>query len=176
MSRGNSAALDGRLDRFSLSAFVWRQITGLAGFALFLLLALAVAALATWNVMDPSYSYATGNAPTNILGYGGAAFALVFTLTRLAILCLLAALVVLFGRSYMERTADHAATETVKAGAIGFVRHHRSPVHLAKRTVEARKARAPTARKIDDINGKAQKYQFPPRFQFPIQPGGGNQR
>jgi len=51
----------------------------------------------------------------------GAAFALVFTLTRLAILCLLAALVVLFGRSYMERTADHAATETVKAGAIGFL-------------------------------------------------------
>ena len=51
----------------------------------------------------------------------GAAFALVFTLTRLAILCLLAALVVLFGRSYMERTADHAATETVKAGAIGLL-------------------------------------------------------
>jgi hypothetical protein len=51
----------------------------------------------------------------------GAAFALVFTLTRLAILCLLAALVVLFGRSYMERTADLAATETVKAGAIGFL-------------------------------------------------------
>ena len=51
----------------------------------------------------------------------GAAFALVFTLTRLGILCLLAALVVLFGRSYMERTADHAATETVKAGAIGFL-------------------------------------------------------
>jgi len=51
----------------------------------------------------------------------GAAFALVFTLTRLAILCLLAALVVLFGRSYMERTADHAAAETVKAGAIGLL-------------------------------------------------------
>lgn len=51
----------------------------------------------------------------------GAAFALVFTLTRLAILCLLAALVVLFGRGYMERTADHAATDTVKAGAIGFL-------------------------------------------------------
>jgi hypothetical protein len=51
----------------------------------------------------------------------GAAFALVFTLTRLAILCLLAALVVLFGRNYMERTADHAATETVKAGAIGLL-------------------------------------------------------
>ena len=51
----------------------------------------------------------------------GAAFALVFTLTRLAILSLLAALVILFGRSYMERTADRAATETVKAGAIGFL-------------------------------------------------------
>jgi hypothetical protein len=51
----------------------------------------------------------------------GAAFALVFTLTRLAILCLLAALVVLFGRSYMERTADRVATETVKAGAIGLL-------------------------------------------------------
>ena len=51
----------------------------------------------------------------------GAAFALVFTLTRLAILCLLAAVVVLFGRSYMERTADRAAHETLKAGAIGFL-------------------------------------------------------
>jgi hypothetical protein len=51
----------------------------------------------------------------------GSAFALVFTLTRLAILCLLAALVVLFGRSYVERTADRAANETVKAGAIGFL-------------------------------------------------------
>ncbi|KAA0698726.1 DNA translocase FtsK [Neorhizobium sp. P12A] len=75
MSRGNSVAMGGRPDRFSLSAFVWRQVTGLAGFAMFFLLALAVAALATWNVMDPSYSYATSNAPTNILGRSGAAFA-----------------------------------------------------------------------------------------------------
>jgi S-DNA-T family DNA segregation ATPase FtsK/SpoIIIE len=67
--------MGGRPDRFSLSAFVWRQVTGLAGFAMFFLLALAVAALATWNVMDPSYSYATSNAPTNILGRSGAAFA-----------------------------------------------------------------------------------------------------
>jgi hypothetical protein len=51
----------------------------------------------------------------------GAAFALVFTLTRLAILCLLAALVVLFGRGYMERTADRVASDTVKAGAIGLL-------------------------------------------------------
>jgi S-DNA-T family DNA segregation ATPase FtsK/SpoIIIE len=75
MGRSNSAALDGRPDRFSLSTFVWRQITGLAGFVIFFALGLAVAALATWNVMDPSYSYATGNAPTNILGYSGASFA-----------------------------------------------------------------------------------------------------
>jgi S-DNA-T family DNA segregation ATPase FtsK/SpoIIIE len=75
MGRSNSAALDGRPVRFTLSTFVLRQITGLAGFALFLVLALAVAALATWNVLDPSYSYATGNPPTNILGYTGAAFA-----------------------------------------------------------------------------------------------------
>jgi len=74
MGRSNSAALDGRPDRFTLSTFVIRQITGLAGFALFGLLALAIAALATWNVMDPSYSYATGNAPTNILGSYGAIF------------------------------------------------------------------------------------------------------
>lgn len=51
----------------------------------------------------------------------GAAFALVFTLTRLAILCLLAALVVLFGRGYVERTGDRAATDPVKAGAIGLL-------------------------------------------------------
>jgi len=75
MGRSNSAALSGRPDRFSLSAVVWRQIKGLAGFGLLFLLALAVAALATWNVMDPSYSYATGNAPTNLLGFPGAAFA-----------------------------------------------------------------------------------------------------
>ncbi|MBM7048865.1 MULTISPECIES: DNA translocase FtsK [Rhizobium] len=75
MGRSNSAALSGRPDRFSLSGVVWRQIKGLTGFALLFLLALAVAALATWNVMDPSYSYATGNAPTNLLGFPGAAFA-----------------------------------------------------------------------------------------------------
>ncbi|MFS8111886.1 DNA translocase FtsK [Rhizobium jaguaris] len=75
MGRSNSAALGGRPDRFSLSVVVWRQVRGLSGFALLFLLALAVAALATWNVMDPSYSYATSNAPTNILGFPGAAFA-----------------------------------------------------------------------------------------------------
>lgn len=75
MARSTSPVIDSRPDRFSLSGFVFRQAQALLGFAIFLLLALAVAALATWNVTDPSYSYATGNAPANVLGYGGAAFA-----------------------------------------------------------------------------------------------------
>jgi DNA segregation ATPase FtsK/SpoIIIE, S-DNA-T family len=39
------------------------------------LLAFAVGALATWNVNDPSFSYAHGGRPTNALGFAGAAFA-----------------------------------------------------------------------------------------------------
>ncbi|MDM9649684.1 DNA translocase FtsK [Rhizobium sp. S163] len=75
MARSTSPAMDGRPDRFSLSGFIFRQAQTLLGFAIFIALALAVAALATWNVADPSYSYATGNEPTNVLGYSGAAFA-----------------------------------------------------------------------------------------------------
>ncbi|WP_026283620.1 DNA translocase FtsK [Rhizobium sp. 2MFCol3.1] len=75
MARSTSPAMDGRPDRFSLSGFIFRQAQTLFGFAIFIALALAVAALATWNVADPSYSYATGNEPTNVLGYSGAAFA-----------------------------------------------------------------------------------------------------
>jgi DNA segregation ATPase FtsK/SpoIIIE, S-DNA-T family len=78
MSRSNPATLDSRSNRFVLSTFLWRQIASLAGFALFCALALAVAALSTWNVADPSFSYATSNEPTNLLGYGGAAFADIF--------------------------------------------------------------------------------------------------
>ncbi|KQY20496.1 FtsK/SpoIIIE family DNA translocase [Rhizobium sp. Root482] len=78
MSRSNQAVFDDRSNRFVLSTFVWRQVAALAGFALFLALALAVAALSTWNVADPSFSYATADAPTNILGYAGAAFADLF--------------------------------------------------------------------------------------------------
>ncbi|MFS2153449.1 DNA translocase FtsK 4TM domain-containing protein [Rhizobium sp. Rhizsp42] len=75
MARSTSPAMDGRPDRFSLSGFIFRQAQTLLGFAIFIAMALAVAALATWNVADPSYSYATGNEPTNVLGYSGAAFA-----------------------------------------------------------------------------------------------------
>ena len=75
MSRGSSASLEDDSSRFVLGTFVLKQVLSLAGFGLFLALVLAVAALATWNVSDPSFSYATNNLPTNILGYGGAAFA-----------------------------------------------------------------------------------------------------
>lgn len=51
----------------------------------------------------------------------GSVLALFGTLTRVAILCLLASLVVLFGQGYMERAASHAASQPLKAGAIGFL-------------------------------------------------------
>jgi len=51
----------------------------------------------------------------------GAAFALVFTLTRLAILCLLAALVVLFGRKLHGAHGRARRDRDVKAGAIGLL-------------------------------------------------------
>ncbi len=35
----------------------------------------ALAALATWSASDPSFSFATDKHPTNLLGFGGAAFA-----------------------------------------------------------------------------------------------------
>jgi S-DNA-T family DNA segregation ATPase FtsK/SpoIIIE len=75
MARSNQAAFDTRSDRFVLSAFVWRQAVALLGYALFALLAAAVVALSTWNVADPSFSYATSNTPTNFLGTSGAVFA-----------------------------------------------------------------------------------------------------
>ncbi len=78
MSRSNPATLDSRSNQFVLTTFLWRQIASLAGFALFGALALAIAALSTWNVSDPSFSYATSGEPTNLLGYGGAAFADIF--------------------------------------------------------------------------------------------------
>jgi hypothetical protein len=51
----------------------------------------------------------------------GAAFALALTLTRLAVLCLFAALVVLLGAPYVDRVAAHARLEPLKAGVIGFL-------------------------------------------------------
>ncbi|RWX75089.1 DNA translocase FtsK [Neorhizobium lilium] len=75
MGRSSSAAMAHHSTRLALTAFLWRQALALGGFAVFIALALAVAALATWNVADPSFSYATDNPPTNILGHPGAVFA-----------------------------------------------------------------------------------------------------
>jgi hypothetical protein len=47
--------------------------------------------------------------------------ALMSTLGRVAILCVLGALVMLLGRDYVERTSFRAAAEPLKAGAIGFL-------------------------------------------------------
>ena len=78
MSRSISAGLENRHDRFVLSAFVWRQVQILLGLCVFLGLAFAIAALSTWNVSDPSLSYASSGTPANILGYPGAVFADIF--------------------------------------------------------------------------------------------------
>jgi hypothetical protein len=51
----------------------------------------------------------------------GAAFALLATMIRVAVLCLLAALVILVGREYVERVSALAAAQPFKAGAIGFL-------------------------------------------------------
>lgn len=51
----------------------------------------------------------------------GTLFALVGTLTRVAVLCLLAALVVLFGREYVVRAGAVAQQTSVKAGLVGFL-------------------------------------------------------
>nr|WP_272209978.1 DNA translocase FtsK 4TM domain-containing protein [Marinicella sp. W31]MDC2875828.1 DNA translocase FtsK 4TM domain-containing protein [Marinicella sp. W31] len=60
---------------FSFTGFVRRYVVALFGLALFVALCLAIAAMATWNVDDPSGSHATGRLPTNLLGYPGANFA-----------------------------------------------------------------------------------------------------
>ena len=51
----------------------------------------------------------------------GSAFSLLSTLARVAVLCLLAALVVLLGRDHVARISARAAAEPLKAGAIGLL-------------------------------------------------------
>ncbi|OLP42720.1 FtsK/SpoIIIE family DNA translocase [Rhizobium oryziradicis] len=75
MSRTTLAALEERTPRSVVIGFLIRQFMVLIGFGVFLGLVAAVAALSTWNIDDPSFSYATDRAPTNILGYPGAVFA-----------------------------------------------------------------------------------------------------
>lgn len=58
-----------------IPGFLKRPLRILLALSLLCALAMAVAALATWNIADPSFSYATANAPSNALGFTGAAFA-----------------------------------------------------------------------------------------------------
>jgi S-DNA-T family DNA segregation ATPase FtsK/SpoIIIE len=58
-----------------LGELVRRQIRFVIGLAILAGLMLAIAALATWNVTDPSFSNANGAVPQNALGFSGAAFA-----------------------------------------------------------------------------------------------------
>ena len=51
----------------------------------------------------------------------GAAFALMATVIRVAVLCLLAVLTVLLARQHVDRVSQLAAREPVKAGAIGLL-------------------------------------------------------
>ena len=51
----------------------------------------------------------------------GSAVALLTTLTRLAVLCLLASIVLLFGRGYVEQVSGRAAAEPLKSGLVGLV-------------------------------------------------------
>ncbi|MRG54812.1 cell division protein FtsK [Phyllobacterium sp. SYP-B3895] len=75
MRQGYSAsyAIDG--ERHGLTTIFRRQILLLWGLALFGFVAFAVGSLATWNVLDPSFSHATSNPVHNALGYPGAVFA-----------------------------------------------------------------------------------------------------
>jgi hypothetical protein len=51
----------------------------------------------------------------------GGLFAFLSTLMRLVILCVLASLIVLVGRDYVETISARAAAEPLKAGAVGFL-------------------------------------------------------
>lgn len=51
----------------------------------------------------------------------GSTFALVRTMTRLAVLCILASIVLLIGRGFVEQVGVRAAAEPVKAGAVGLL-------------------------------------------------------
>ena len=75
MARSIPAEYSSRNVRFTVTSFLWRQAKAITGVGLLVLLGLAVAALSTWNVLDPSYSNATAREPANILGAAGSYFA-----------------------------------------------------------------------------------------------------
>jgi S-DNA-T family DNA segregation ATPase FtsK/SpoIIIE len=75
MARSIPASYDGQSLRFTLTAYLWRQAKAITGIVMIGLLGLAIVALSTWDVLDPSWSNGTDKAPTNMLGRGGSYFA-----------------------------------------------------------------------------------------------------
>ncbi len=75
MRQGYSASYAIDDERHGLTTIFRKQILMLWGLALFCLVAFAIGSLATWNVLDPSFSHATSNPVQNALGYPGAVFA-----------------------------------------------------------------------------------------------------
>jgi S-DNA-T family DNA segregation ATPase FtsK/SpoIIIE len=70
--RSQSHALSLNEGDHGFTGFLRRQVRKLAGTAILVVVAAVVAALATWNVADPSFSHATDNPVTNAAGYPGA--------------------------------------------------------------------------------------------------------
>ena len=76
MHSGSTTVSQGASPRNTLlGALLRRQIRFVAGLVILAGLMLSIAALATWNVADPSFSNANGAVPHNALGFTGAAFA-----------------------------------------------------------------------------------------------------
>ncbi|WP_274423374.1 DNA translocase FtsK [Chelativorans sp. YIM 93263] len=73
MSSGSSA-IAFYDDGFGAQVFLRRQVWRGVGLATLVLAAFCLASLGTWNVADPSFSYATDNPVTNAMGYPGAVY------------------------------------------------------------------------------------------------------
>jgi hypothetical protein len=93
LERDPQARIDGRVQQIGIGSFDWSAVR--------------------WRDMNPAW-----------LWWGsmmGSAVALMGTLVRVAVMCLLAALVILFGQKHIERAGDYVFAEPLKAGAIGFL-------------------------------------------------------
>ena len=108
------------LDTGLIKAMMRRQAATLSGLALIVTAALAVVALATWSVADPSLSHATSAPVTNMLGAPGAIFAdLIMQIVGLgAVLALLP--VTIWGWHLMTHGGLDGKTRRI-ANAAGFV-------------------------------------------------------
>ena len=75
MSSGSSAAFAMHGSNFGVQNFLRRQTARALGLALLALVTFCILSLASWNVTDPSFSYATDNPVKNMMGFAGAAYA-----------------------------------------------------------------------------------------------------